>query len=354
MSLPPSSLISFLKELIPFKDAGFKLYQWFGLRFFKFTYKKPLPELKAEAIAFSVLSGRIEKADSFHDYKDKNSYVVAVRKTSDKDYDSKVFLLKRLGQTFHVIWTSSDLHSLNNFEIVDLDHDGNHEITFSDWSGGSGASSTQHFHYSPKLEKLSIITESMAWMNVLQPGLQVEVSPTSDNAIIDSYGKYLASKGYLKTSEVNPLAPENADRYWLITNGALIDGPINIRYYDGYPKLKGNAETLMSSEFEWLACFKGPLYGYSVRENKFFVVYSPANIYDWPYSVVYFNKVLYFLCRQFDDRFISFRFGDQDGALKQHLFPKDLRLPFGAKLTIKDSLLTLVDHTNNKICDLPT
>src|SRR5260370_20855873 len=117
----------------PLKAASHKAGIWsFRLR----TRRPPCAEVKAKEIAYSVLVGDILCAISYRNLDSPHVFIASLRRSSEVDFDPRVYVLEQIGETYKVIWKSDRLYNTipTAFEVQDVDGDGHREVLFQDHS----------------------------------------------------------------------------------------------------------------------------------------------------------------------------------------------------------------------------
>lgn len=137
----PSLILKVLQALYsPMQKGLSKLWRGSEIRIFKFRNKKsPLSGAEASQSATSLLGGDVPLAISFRNISTNHTLIAVVRRSSERDFDWRIFLLEQLGSTFQIVWRSDMLASITKcrMEVHDLDDDGNCEVIYEDQSLGS-------------------------------------------------------------------------------------------------------------------------------------------------------------------------------------------------------------------------
>ena len=262
---------------------------WHGarVRVFKFRNRNsPLTSAKTKQVATSVLGGDVPAAISFRNISTEHVFIAALRRTSERDFDWRVFLLEQLGGTFQVVWRSDMLSSFtkSQIEVQDIDGDGNCEVIYEDQSFGTGGGSRSLYVYFPDGKKLHSLTESLNWQDLSGPvSPEVTIKPEGDSKLVSQIERVASKRGFLKPStEIDFDKPEFAAQRWHKENGKFPQGKIKIHYYQGLPHiLSTTVATVRASDRVWFSFFKGLLVEYDPVKDQHFVVYSPAWFYNW-------------------------------------------------------------------------
>src|SRR5260370_14703166 len=117
----------------PLKAASRKARIWsFRLR----TRQLPFAEAKAKEIAYSVLAGDILRAISYRNLDSPHVFIASLRRSSEVDFDPRVYVLEQIGEPYKVIWRSDRLYYTipTAFYLQDVDGDGHREVLFQDHS----------------------------------------------------------------------------------------------------------------------------------------------------------------------------------------------------------------------------
>jgi hypothetical protein len=264
-----------------------RFWQWGRVRVFKLRNRKPpLNDAKAKQAATSVLGGDVPTAISFRNISTEHILIAALRRSSEKDFDWRVFLLEQLGSTFQIVWKSDMLCSFtkSQIEVQDIDGDGNCEVIYEDQSFGTGGGSRSLYVYFPDSRKLHSLTESLNWQSLSGPvSPEVRIEPQGDAKLVSQIERVASTRGFLKPStEIDFDKPEFAAQRWHKENGKFPQGKIKIHYYQGLPHILSTlVATIRASDRVWFSFFKGLLVEYDPVKDQHFVVYSPAWFYNW-------------------------------------------------------------------------
>jgi hypothetical protein len=314
------------------------------IRIFQFcTRKPPFDELRAKQIAFSVLAGDVVRAVSYRNIDSRRVFIACLRRSSEGDYDSMLYILEQIGDAFKIVCTSDRLFFFepSNLVIGDVDRDGNYEVSFEDWSSGSGAGMRRLMLYCSRRARLFTITESREWQNRTGPiSPVIDIEPECDPEMLRNLEDLARKRGYLQPLKLVDFdKPEFAVQRWHKENGKKVSGGVRIHYYQGPPDCKASVmDTLDTSAAQWISFFKGPLCGYEKTRDRHFIAYSPAWSYRWAKCLAFDNEVLWFglHCR---GGLMSFRLGDS--FLQSYESFQGTDLPYVEKLEIDHGVLVL-------------
>lgn len=266
------------------------------LVWFKLVYsQKPYTDTEAKQLAQGVLPGHIEQVISFRNI-NKRTYLAVIKRSSLDDFDFKLILLEEIGETFKPIWETKLFTIPRTFEITDIDDDGMHEILFMLESAGTGAGTKILNIYSLKDKKLYELSEHYEWQDATTPKVsKIEITEEMDPIFKKTFEGIAVKKGFLEKNSVDLNNSENAVLNWHRMNGEKEEGKIRLYFYNGYPKYTSSInDRLETDKIEWIAHFKGPLFVRLKETNEHFIAYSPANIYNWPTSLVNISDILIF------------------------------------------------------------
>ncbi|MHB8483394.1 MAG: hypothetical protein ACYDBV_11780 [Nitrospiria bacterium] len=331
-------------KLIPFlKKVGLWLntklfYQIFLLK----NKKPPLDNQIAYQIATTVLGGFIVDAKSFKNINSDHIYIQVEHKSSMKDFDYRVYVLEAIGQTFRILWQSDVLYSAPKAEIVDLDEDGVHEIAYFERSFGTGGGLEALSIYSIASGNVSKISKNYNWQDrtsPIQPIIEIESKESAE--FRSAMERFADRKDFLSAKLINLNLPEYAVKKWHQLNGDKKDGKIELHYYNGPPDNSSSVLSVLENDnLKWLAYFKGPIVCYLKKINQHFVAFSSKNMYDWPTSLAFDGKYLWFSLRHTVGIF-RFNFEQQEGSLSYFKKIGNIDLPEIETLEIKEGFLTL-------------
>jgi hypothetical protein len=250
-------------------------------------------------VAEAILGGHVICSTSYVDDANGTVRLAAVQRTSGAHSDARVYLLERLGATYRVIWSSEALYSTSAEQILDaedIDGDGVCEVIFSDgWSGTHGAMRSLHFYF-PRREQLYSVHESqeLSWLPA-PPAPMVGLDPEPPRELRTALEVAAMQRGFLQSVEVDLERPEAAVQRWFRDNGHARNGRITIFEYEGAPAWGGSLTAeLIVDHVAWCAYFKGPLYRYDRSANRHYVVYAPADRYQWAEALVWDGESLWF------------------------------------------------------------
>lgn len=201
--------------------------------------KPPLNESRARQIAYSVLSGSIERAISYRNIDSKHLFIAVLRRgTEDEedDHDYRIYIIEQFGNTYRSIWNSEPLLFSPQFQITDIDGDGCKEVVFIENDFGTGAGSRVMFVYSTYRKQLFQIREFYNWQDAAGPiSPQLEVEPETDKDFLEALEHCAVKLGFLQSHVVDFDNPDFAVQRWHAENGRRRDGSVNLYFYNGRP-----------------------------------------------------------------------------------------------------------------------
>jgi hypothetical protein len=220
----------------PLKAAGRKVHiWWFGVRSKRF----PLDEAKAKGIAYSVLAGDILRVISYRNIDSPHIFIAVLRRSSEADFDPTVYVLKQIGQTYQVVWTSKRMFGATPafLEAEDVDGDGHREIVFEDHSWGTGGGSTSLQIYSTARSRLFSLKESLNWQDragATAPAIEIESADVPEMIpVIEAVAR---RHGFLQPNAVVDFdSPDSGVQRWHKENGRRTSGIVKVHYHPGYP-----------------------------------------------------------------------------------------------------------------------
>jgi len=284
----PSLILKVLQVLYsPMQKGLSRLWRGFEIRVFKFRNKKsPLSGAEASQAATSLLGGDVPMAISFRNISTNRTLIAALRRSSERDFDWRVFLLEQLGSTFQIVWRSDMLASLTKcrMEVHDLDDDGNCEVIYEDQSFGTGGGYRSLHVYFPESKQLHSLTETLNWQDLSGPvSPNITIQPEGEKRLRGQIERIASQRGFLQPpTQVDFNKPEFASRRWHKENGKFPQGKIRVHYYGGTPHILSTlVTTVRASDRIWFSFFKGPLVEYDLVNDRHCVVYSPAWYYNW-------------------------------------------------------------------------
>jgi hypothetical protein len=324
----------------PIKAASHKArIWWFRLR----TRRPPFEEVKTKEIAYSVLAGDILSAISYRNIDSPHIFIASLRRSSEADFDPRVYLLEQIGETYKVIWKSDFLCSTNQttLEVQDIDSDGSREVIFQDHSYGTGGGSRSILVYSTSKSRLYSVTESLNWQNRAGPvSPEIEIKPEDVPEMVGVLESVAMSHGFLQPGRaVDFDSPEFSVERWHKENGTRTSGIVRRHYYQGYPPCKATVvATLDTGVVSWISFFKGPLVGYEKLNDRHFVAYSASWSYNWAKSLAFDGQSLWFSshCKK---GLMSFGLGDN--RLEYYESFRGTALPEAEKLEFDNGVLVL-------------
>ena len=324
----------------PLKAASRKARIWsFRLR----TRQLPFAEAKAKEIAYSVLAGDILRAISYRNLDSPHVFIASLRRSSEVDFDPRVYVLEQIGETYKVIWKSDRLYNTiaTAFEVQDVDGDGNREVIFEDQSYGTGGGSRSLMVYSTSNTRLFSVTESLNWQDRAGPvSPEIEIIPADAPDMVRVLEAVAKSHGFLQPGKVVDFdSPEFSVQRWHKENGTRTSGIVRLHYYEGHPPCKATVvTTLDTGTVLWMSFFKGPLIGYEKLNDRHFVAFSAAWSYNWAKNLAFDGQSLWFgsHCK---NGLMSFRLADN--RLESYESFQGTGLPEVEKLELDDRVLIL-------------
>lgn len=249
----------------------------------------PMDVDTAKAIALSTLGGSVVAAIPYRDFGNPRQMVTVIWKRYDADSRHRVYILEQFADAWRIKWESEELFDrpkLEAFGLHDFDNDGIHEVSFLFASFGTGSGAEILYLCVPAQDQTYRATLVYDWSDATIPrGPKIEVGIVDNINQIYVQGLESICKKFQIIKPLKPLdldKPENATLRWHKENGELTHGYVKVYFYDGEPVVRGSvAAQLEDGDYLWIACFKGPVYGYIKSQDKHFIVYSPAWVYNW-------------------------------------------------------------------------
>jgi hypothetical protein len=190
------------------------------LKFKLFSNKRPYGDAEAKQLAQGVLAGRVEEAYSFRNVNSNKIYLAVLHRGSMEDYILKFVLLKQLGNSFEKSYETDLFRFPTDFEVVDIDNDGIHEVAYIIKDGGSGAGTNILNLYSIKENKLYELSEFFEWQNALTADVsEVSITENMSTTLKKHFENYAVKKGFLQKRPIDLSKPENAVQNWHSMNG---------------------------------------------------------------------------------------------------------------------------------------
>lgn len=259
------------------------------------AHAQDMSEAVARRQVHAVLGGVPSEVTLWRDKGSSRYMAMSLRQ--EKPYGGRVQVLQQVGLTFTTIWTSDEFwDSLRLVQIADIDEDGIDELLFEDKSYGSLGGERRLTIYFPKRKLQVFIIEAWSRGPAEPVAPSVAIKPALDDSLL-RYVESAASRcGFLLgASDYDLDSPKFAPQRWHADNPQRETGKMKIHFYPGYPELSGSTITQVEGGgFEWIAEFKGALYAYDRAQDRHFVVFSAADIYNWVNCIVYHAGVLWF------------------------------------------------------------
>lgn len=262
----------------------------------KYLIITPYNTEEAYRIAYSVLSGNIDKAFSYKNNINNNTYIVVVKNDDYNELTRDICVLKKVGNTFMKYWENNYIGYLSDVKVVDINNDGVGEVYFLiEYSGTAGGGKTISFFFT-ELNQCYQVEEYHYWGNSSGPiNPNITFNPNNNEKVIDYIIGYIEDNDLLHFEKVSFEDPKYAVQKWHHDNGTIKEGMINITYYDGKPLYKGViTKSFETDNYEFVAYHKGPLFCYIKDANEHFVVYSPRNMYNWITDIKYGHGFIFF------------------------------------------------------------
>jgi hypothetical protein len=204
---------------------GTRIWRGVPIRLFNSRHTKP-PLSDSEATsATSILGGDVSVARSFRNISTSHIFIAALVRSSEQNFDWRVFVLQQLGSTFHVIWKSEVLASISKprLEVEDIDDDGNCEVIYEDQSFGTGGGCRSLNVYSIEKRQLTALKESLNWQDLagpVSPVVTIEPQGEAEADLLRQIEKLASKMGFLKApAAVDFEKPEFAAQRWHAENG---------------------------------------------------------------------------------------------------------------------------------------
>ena len=202
--------------------------------------RRPLDQLKAREITYSILSGYIVCAVAYRNIDSQHVFISAVRRSSEDQSDNRIYVLEQFGNTYRSIWNSEPFFDLPQFQITDIDGDGIYEVVFTETSFGTGGGSRFMFIYSTTKKQQFQIREFYNWQDAAGPASpQIEVEPDTDKEFIGNIERFAVKQGFLQSKIVDFDKPEFAAQRWHAENGRKTSGAVKLFFTAvGHPALQ--------------------------------------------------------------------------------------------------------------------
>jgi hypothetical protein len=236
---------------------------------------------------------------AFRNIDSPHIFIACLRRSSERDFDFRAYVLEQMGNTFRTVWKSDLLSSATPmaFEVQDVDDDGNREIVFEDKSYGTGGGSRSLMIYSISTSRLFSVTESLNWQNRAGPmSPEIELKSADAPEMVRVLEDIAKKHGFLQPGRVVDFgSPEFSVQRWHKENGTRTSGLVSIHHYEGYPPYEATvAATLDTGPILWISFFKGPLIAYERLNDRHFVAFSPSWSYNWAECLAFDGANLWF------------------------------------------------------------
>ncbi|MGD0510407.1 MAG: hypothetical protein ABSA33_01065, partial [Candidatus Micrarchaeaceae archaeon] len=331
-------------------------YKQAKVRLFHFKNRMPpIDEITAIKIGQSILSGEVIAAKAFINIDSKHNFIALIRASSKRDFDHKVYVLEQFGNSYRTIWSSTELFGRpEHLDVVDLDLDGIHEISFGNESFGTGAGTRTLYIYYLSTQTQYEITEHYNWQDASGPiSPHISFTPEIASELTINIEKYAIEKGFLHNKIIDLSNPEFAPQKWHHDNGRRRSGCISLTFYKGPPSYGASiVQELEGEEIKWTAYFKGPIFGYIKALEQHFIAYSPAWIYNSAKCLAYGHGSLWFGIH-LDPGFLRFVFNGESSSLFYFSHLNGYELPEVEKIGIQGQCVILNDSIEIPIQELP-
>lgn len=270
--------------------------------FFMF-YQKPT---MTEAEAAQIVQHQYVKNPTFAiAVRDKGEYYI-VTSISDGQYNEpRLISLKQVAdlwqeQPVSPKLTCSGLECPANAAKVKLG--GNSYIYFTTESSGSAAGSVVFNLFSPSEAHLYSMSVSGGNGNINQPD-PVADDVKNNKDVYDYLTKQIAASpkiAHTSDQNLNVNDPTNAVQKWQLDNENLrtammnYAAPVKFTYYDenlldqwSGTSISGSAE---NSRYKITSIFKGVTIGFDKTTSKYFIVWVPADMYEWPTDTTFIDS----------------------------------------------------------------
>lgn len=285
----------FSDKISPFFNKAWTKIKYYGYKFL--TPKTPYTKEEALELAYSVVSGQIHKVTSFKNFSEDREYILATVKENKEDYFLKLVLLKRIGNTFTRNWEHKLISYVDDIDALDLQKTGVNFILFVEESYGSGGGSKTLHAFNSVTKEAFQVTELYNWSDLTRSSVpSLDLTPKDmDKEFFELLETYASTKDMLKGARIDFSKPDHAIQNWHQMNSKIKKGEVNLCFYPGKPVYGSSIlEAKETPDVEWIAYFKGPLFGYLKKDNSHFVAFSPGWTYDWPHDLDADNKAVSF------------------------------------------------------------
>lgn len=238
----------------------------------------------------NILEIDVDRIIDFSPYQDKDSsqYIAVGYLTDTSIYPNyKIVNLKKESDKYFIAWDDKDyelyrgVNSWIDFDVVDIDFDGFHELDIARSSSGvtGMAGSCDHSFYIPSKNEVYKSEVYYDYNNRLHP-VKIEHSSNLKNS----------KNTIFKKPTVPVIGPvslaDTAEEHWVKENLCKKEGRIKTHIYQGtreeFEKSHGStsAETTYK-DLQYVSYYKGGVFCYNPQDKTFFVVYVPDDRYDW-------------------------------------------------------------------------
>jgi len=205
-----------------------------------------------------------------------------------------IWLYVRSGPAYQKVWSNRLAGHLGALRFDILKGDTLPSLLFERLEGGSAAATTELSLYSVQLKRLFSIEIDEDWSTTPTPEMR-ERDAGAPNPRIRAVLKSWASELGLTKKVVQPpdlSDPRRMEQAWVTDNGHRKSGVIKLRFYDdlppsynaanfGYRPRLLTSDEITDGPFIWRAFFKAGVVGNDARTHRYFMVYLPADRYDW-------------------------------------------------------------------------
>ncbi len=247
-----------------------------------------------------------------HQYVKNPTFSIAVRDNGDyyivgsiadgKYNESRLLVLKQVAdlwqeQSESVQIVCGTLECPSDAKKVKLG--GSYYIYFVTESYGSAAGTVAFNLFSPSQAHLYSMSVSGGNGNINQPG-QVNSDVQSNKAVYDYLTQQIAeSPKIAHTSQQNldVNSADNAVQKWQLDNENIWTAmmnyavPVKFTYYDTnlFDQWNGTTVTgsLENNNYKFVSYFKGVVVGLDKTQGKYFILYVPSDMYEWPTDIAF-------------------------------------------------------------------
>lgn len=237
--------------------------------------------------------------------KDKGDTYIVASINDDKTFEERVLVLKQVADLWQEqsepkgFTNSTMIVGASNAKAVSVG--GNSYVFFTTESYGSAAGSVYFNLISPSEMHVYSIGVSGGNGNINQIG-EIPADVKSNQDIYSYLTQQISESSkiaHTSQQNLNVDSPDNAVQKWQLDNENIWKGmlnyafPVKFTYYDAnlLDSWKGTTVTgsIENDNYKIVSFFKGVAIGLDKTKNKYFVLWVPSDMYEWPTDISFID-----------------------------------------------------------------